>query len=164
MNANLSPELRAQGEAVFQTLCRALGEDNFHYRTDRNDDGSLVAFGGVRLKSFPTTLIAVVRPQIWLVSFLAKIPCTVPESRRFEVAAAVAAANYNRHEGRFDYNLGTGEISWCMTENYYDSTPGKGLYQLMLANTVAMLNDVGGPLAEVAEGKITLAEFVAKIR
>jgi hypothetical protein len=156
-----TPEQREQAEKVFRMLCAAFDSYEFRYQTDRGSDGSLVAFGGCRCKAFATTVIAVVRPQLWLVSFLAKVPCTVPENRRFETAAAVAQANYNRYEGNFDYNLRTGDISWRLSSNYYGCEPDVEHYRMLLAKTATVLEDIGGPLAAVGEGRITLAEFCA---
>ena len=158
-----TPAEREQAESVFQKLCAAFDSYEFRYKTDRNQDGSLVAYGGIRCTAFSTTIIAVVRPQISLVSFLAKVPCTVPENRRFEMAAAVAQANYNRHEGNFDCNLRTGDVSWRLTANYFSSEPGTELFRRMLALTATVLEDVGRPLADVCEGRITLADFCAAL-
>ena len=158
-----TPAQREQAEKVFQQLCAAFDSYEFRYNTDRNSDGSLVACGGCRTGAFATTIIAVVRPQLWLVSFLAKVPCNVPENRRFEMAAAVAQANYNRHEGNFDYNLRTGDVSWRLTANYYGCETDTELYRMLLAKTATVLEDIGGPLAAVGEGRITLAEFCANL-
>lgn len=152
-------ELR-QARAAFDALCNALDADGWHYEKDEED---MSINCGAQGEDLPIEIMISVNADRALVTLLSEMPFKAPESRRREMAVAVARANDGMVDGSFDYDYSGGTILFRITTSIRESLIGERALQYIVycaCNTIDRYND---KFLMVAKNDMTcdeVAEFI----
>lgn len=102
--------LDTQKQFAFEDLVAILQEDGVKF-TSREEEGFLMAgFSGGR--HGPVQLLARVDGQRDVLTLSFRLPLTIPEDKRLEMAEAVTRANYGLVVGSFEMDMRDGELNY----------------------------------------------------
>jgi hypothetical protein len=96
-------------ELTLDQLCRYLEEDGFGHNV--HEDGAAIETG-FRARTGTFRLMIFLRHEPALLGVIVRIPETVPEPKRPEVAEAIARANYGLSLGCFELDMSDGELDF----------------------------------------------------
>lgn len=146
-------------QQVYQTLCDSLDHSNLKY--GKEEEKLLVHFG-MNGEDIPLHFIIFVDVEKQIVTALSPLPFKMSEEKRMEGAIAACAATYGMVDGSFDYNLGTGSISFRLTAAFMGSKLGEGIFQYMIGCAGAMAEKYNDMFLALDKGIISLQDFMEK--
>ena len=149
-----------QARAAFVSLCNVLDADEWHYEKDADEmEIDCTAQGD----DLPIPIRIRVDGERLLVSLYSRLPFTVSEDRRREMAVAVSRANYNMVDGSFDYDISNGYILFRITGSIRKSLIGENALRYLVycaCNTVDNYNDKFLMVAKSAMTCDEVAQFI----
>ena len=146
-----------QAQAVLDTLCEMLEEENWQYE---KDDEDLSITCGAQGDDLPIELRINVEAERQLVVILSQMPFIVPEDKRTALAVAVSAANNGLADGSVDYNYLKGNIVFRMTTSFLDSLIGKELFEYMVFCACFIIDRYNDKFLMVAKSDMSNEEIV----
>lgn len=149
----------AAARTVFENLCASLDRRNWRYQ--RHDDDLVVTFG-VSGEDIPMDFVLAVDAGRQLLRLFSRLPFTVPEDKRMDLAIATCVASNGLADGSFDYDIAKGTIVFRMTASFRESKIGDGLFEYLIgcsSFTVDLFND---RFLALCKGLISINDFIAK--
>ncbi len=153
----------AQARTVFDTLCQALDHNDWHYDKDETDANKLAIECGAQGDDLPMSIIIKVLAERQLVMLISKIPFTIQEDKRLDLALAVSAINNRLVDGSFDYNVSTGRMFFRMTNSFIESTVSEELFSYMLYCSCKTIDKYNDKFLMIAKGVLPLEQFLASL-
>ncbi len=149
----------ALAKTVYGDLCAALDKRGWHYQ--KHDDTLVVTFE-VSGEDIPMDFVLAVDADRQLLRVFSKLPFTVPEDKRMELAIATCAATYGLVDGSFDYDIAKGTIVFRMTASFRESRIGDGLFQYLISCSCYTVDDYNDKFLALSKGLIDVDEFLKK--
>ena len=147
----------AVAKEVYQDLCVTLDGRNWRYQ--RHDDDLVVTFG-VSGEDLPMDFVLMVDADRQLIRLFSRMPFTVPEEKRMDLAIATCAATYDLADGSFDFDLKEGAITFRMTASFRESKIGEGLFQYMIDCSCAMVDEFNDKFLAISKGFLSIQDFL----
>jgi len=150
-----------QAKNVFETLCSAFDNRNWHYK---KDEEQLAIECKPHSEDLPIELTMKVDAERMLVSSFSHLPFEVKEDKRLDVAIAISAINYMLVDGSFDFDIKSGHIFYRMTNSYRESIIGEEVFTYLLQCSGAMIDEYNDKLLMLGKGMITIEQFLTSIQ
>lgn len=148
----------ALAKNVYEDLCAALEKRQWKYQ--KHDDDLVVTFS-VAGDDIPMDFVLAVDAQRQLLRVFSKLPFTVPENKRMDLAIATCVASYGLADGSFDYDIATGGIVFRLTASFRESKIGDGLFEYLIACSSATVDAYNDKFFALCKGLININEFIA---
>lgn len=146
----------------YRTLLDAFASHNWKCN---HDDGAMKISYGVNGDYFNIKFTIKVVAEKQLVTLTSELPCKFPREKSGTAALIICTANYALADGRFDFNIDDGSITFKMTENFRGSLLSKEAYTYLLDYSCWAIDKFYKPFTDVITGKRTpkdvLEEFLA---
>jgi hypothetical protein len=101
--------LDTQKQFTFEDLVECLNEDGVNFASREQDGAIMAGFGG---EHGPVHLLARVDGERNVLALTFRLPLTVPEEKRIEMAEAITRANYGIVVGNFEMDMRDGELNY----------------------------------------------------
>ncbi|MDE6690408.1 MAG: YbjN domain-containing protein, partial [Clostridia bacterium] len=144
--------IKSLAQKNYRTLLEAVEANNW---ICGQDDAALKIDYGVNGDYFKMKFIIKVEAEKQLVILNSELPCKFPREKSGIAAMVICTANYALADGRFDFNLDNGSISFKMTENYRGSLLSKEAFMYLLNYSVWAIDKFYKPINDVITGKRT---------
>lgn len=151
-------EKLVQAKATFETLCRTLENEQWHYT---KDEQALAIECGARGEDLPMELTIKVDADRMLIVLLSRIPFAIQEDKRLDVAIAVTAVNNRLVDGCFDYDVTSGKMFFRMTNSFIDSKIGEDVFTYMLYASCQTIDDYNDKFLMIAKGMLSVQQFLS---
>ena len=145
-------------KTVYKDLCAALERRNWKYQ--KHDDDLVVTFG-VAGDDIPMDFVLVVDAQRQLLRVFSKLPFTVPEGKRMDLAIASCVASFGLADGSFDYDVATGNIVFRLTASFRESKIGDGLFEYLVGCSSATVDAYNDKFFALCKGLISINDFIS---
>ena len=149
---------RKAAQTIFNTLCSALDDIEYHYKKDEDELEVRYDVQGDDLPMDFTISVFGDRDVIRLLSFL---PFKVAEERLPDITMAICWINDHLLNGSFDITLERGQITFRMTQSYRDSLIDIELFKYMIFVSINTVDEYNDRLFMVSQGKMTMEELQA---
>ena len=146
-------------ETVYADLCAILEKKGWKYH--RHDDDLSVTFGIIG-DDLPMDFVLVIDEGRQLLRVFSKLPLTVPEEKRMDMAIATCAATFRLADGSFDYDLAEGRVVYRLTASFRQSRIGEGLFQYLIRCSASIVDAYNDRFFALCKGIITLDDFLAQ--
>jgi len=150
-----------QAQQVYNTICSALDERNWHYTKHEKD---LVVTFTVRGDDLPMEFVMYAEINSQLIRLVSRLPVKMSESKRVEGAIAVCAASYGMVDGSFEYDISDGEITYVLNATFRDSLIGHDLIIYMISCAGAMVDKYNDLFLMLNKDMISIADFIEKAK
>lgn len=148
---------------VYESLCGMLDKMEFKYDKEGKDsDGDYVIRFSMAGDDLPMSFVMYMDVDRQLIRVLSLIPYAFPENKRVDGAIVTCRANYKMVDGNFDYNFGTGKITFRLTSSYRESIIDEELLLHMIQLSVAMVEEFNDKFMAVGMGMMSVEEFLNK--
>lgn len=152
----------ANAQAEYELLCQTLDEIEVPYT--KEEEKLVVRFKIQRdEKSVPLTYYMRIFPDAENVLLLSPLQLEVPEDKRFEMSYAINGINTLLFHGVFDFDIKEGSILFRVSTSFIDSIVGAVVFVDLIRMTDVLVNKFHGDLLALAEGNITLDQFIEKL-
>lgn len=147
----------ALAQTVYADLCAALDRRQWIY--EKHDDDLVVTFG-VNGDDIPMDFAFAIDAKRQLVRVFSKLPFTVPEDKRMDLAVAVCVASYGLADGNFDFDIADGSIMFRMTACFRESKIGDGLFEYLVGCSSSTVDAFNDKFLAVCKGVISIDDFI----
>lgn len=147
-----------QAQITFDTLCKALDENDWYYT---KDEEKLSIECGAQGDDLPMEITVTVDAERMLVILLSHMPFKIPEEKRVELAVAVSIVNSKLIDGNFDYDVRTGHMVFRMTSCFLESLIGTEVFTYMLFCSCRIIDEYNDKFLMFVKGLITIDKFLA---
>lgn len=147
----------ALAQTVYADLCAMLDKRGWSYKKYEED---LVITFGVAGEDIPMDFIIGVDTERQLIRVLSKLPFTVPEDKRMELAIAACVASYGLPDGSFDYDIAKGTIVFRLTASFRESKIGDGLFEYLIGCAGVVVDEFNDRFFALCKGIISINEFI----
>lgn len=147
----------ARAKTVYNNLCAALDQRDWKYK--RHDDDLTITFG-VAGDDLPMDFIFIVDEDRQLLRVFSKLPFSVPEDKRMDLAIATCAATYGLADGSFDYNISKGTIFFRLTTSFRQSNIGNEMFNYLIGISEAVVDDYNDKFFALSKGLLSLEDFL----
>ena len=147
----------AHAKNVFNDLCTKLDKMNWHYN---KDEEKLVVTFDVSGDDFPMSFIIMIDADRQLMRMFSRLPFTVPEDKRMDLAVATCVASNGLPDGSFDYDILKGNIDFRLTSSFRGSTIGEGLFEYLVGYSSALVDRYNDKFFAIAKGFLNLNDFI----
>ena len=148
---------KAAALAAYQTLCDALDAENWKYEKHPED---LVVTCSARGDDLPIELIIKVDEERQMARVHSKLPMTVSEDKRVDMAVAVSVANYGMVHGCFDYDFAEGHVFFRMTNAIRGCTLSQKAWMYLVFCACTTIDNYNDKLLMLGKGMITIEKFI----
>lgn len=148
----------ALAKTVYEDLCAALDKRQWKYQ--KHEDDLVVTFG-VSGEDIPMDFILVIDAQRQLLRVYSKLPFTVPEDKRMDLAIAACVATYGLVDGSFDYDIANGNIVFRLTASFRESKIGDGLFEYLVGCSSATVDAYNDKFLALCKGLISINDFIS---
>lgn len=149
----------ALARKVYEDLCASLDKKKWHYQKHEDD---LVVTCGVAGDDIPMQFILIVDAERQLLRVLSRLPFTVPEDKRMELAIATCMASDGLADGSFDYNIADGTIDFRLTASFRESVIGDGLFEYLIACSSFTVDKYNDKFLALCKGVISINDFISQ--
>ena len=149
-----SKQERAQ--KTFDALCAVLDAKNWKYG---RIEGQLRIETGVKGDDLPIHMNVSVDEDRQLVMLLSKLPFTVKEDKRIDMAVAVSIANDMLIDGSFDFDVLSGEMYFRLVNCFLESELGEDVFMHMIGLASSVVDDFNDKFMLLNTGVMTLEQF-----
>lgn len=147
----------ALAKKVYDDLCASLDKREWHYQ---KHDEDLVVTCGVAGEDIPMQFVLIVDAERQLLRVLSRLPFTVPEDKRMELAIAACAASYGLADGSFDYDIAKGTIDFRLTASFRESKIGDGLFEYLIGCSSYTVDKYNDKFFALCKGLISINDFI----
>ncbi len=152
-------EKQVLAKRVFEDLCLALERKGWSYKTHEE---MLVVTCSVSGADIPMGLILIVDAERQLLKVLSRLPFTVPEDKRMELAVAACVATFGLADGNFDYDVAKGTIDFRLTAVFGESKIGEGLFTYLVEFSSSVVDRYNDRFLALCKGLISIDAFILK--
>ena len=145
---------------TFATICQALEENDWKYKKHEED---LVIECGAQGDDLPMELTIKVDARRQFVMLFSRLPFTIQEDKRLDVAVGVSAVNNELADGCFDYDVTTGRMYFRMTNTFMESKMDQEVFTYMLFCSCQTIDEYNDKFLMLAKGMISLDKFISDI-
>ena len=142
---------------VYDDLCASLDKREWHYP---KHDEDLVVTCGVAGEDIPMQFVLIVDAERQILRVLSRLPFTVPEDKRMELAIATCAASFGLADGSFDYNIANGTIDFRLTASFRESKIGDGLFEYLIGCSSFTVDRYNDKFFALCKGLISINDFI----
>ena len=146
---------------VFNGLCKTFEKHDWQYE---KEEAKLTLRSGAVSADLPMEFDVIVEEDSMLVLLVSRLPFSVPEDRRRDMAVAVSVANNALADGCFDFDICGGRLFFRMTSCFLDSTLGEDLFRYMLFASCRIIDEYNDKFLSLATGRMPVEEFIEKCR
>lgn len=146
-----------KAKEIYNSLCTALEANNWHFRKVEDD---MVVVATIKGDDFPIDFIIKVNPEIEKFTFISCLPTKVPEDKRVDFALAVCQANYGLTQGRFDYNISDGTISYENYTSFKFNEINPEHYEYLIMISAGIIDKYNDKFFMLEKGVITIKQFI----
>ncbi len=146
--------------ATYEKVCKAIDNIGLPYN---KFDNELALASSVYGEDMLIDFIIAVDDETQLVKVLSRLPFTVDEEKRFDMAIAICAVNNRLSDGCFDYDIASGDIIFRLTSSFKDSRLDLNVFDYMFYMSIRTVDHYNIKLYNFSEGNIDLAEFIRDI-
>lgn len=147
-----------RAKQTFNTLCRALDKNGWHYR---KNEAELSIECKARGDDLPIDISITVDAERMLVMLFSHIPFVVAEDKRLDLAVAVSVVNNRFVDGSFDYNIRSGDMVFRITTSFRESEIGEGTFMYMLLCACQTVDDYNDKFLMLSKGMLSLEQFIS---
>lgn len=148
---------QALAKTVYDDLCAALERRGWKFQ--KHDDDLVVTFG-VAGDDIPMDFVLAVDAQRQLLRVFSKLPFTVPEDKRMDLAIATCVASNGLADGSFDYDIATGSIVFRLTASFRESKIGDGLFEYLIGCSSVTVDAYNDKFFALCKGLISINDFI----
>ena len=148
----------ALAKTVYSDLCKSLDKRGWHYKKHEEDLVVTFTFDG---EDLPMDFVLAVDTDRQLLRVFSRLPFTVPEDKRKDLAVATCVATYGLMDGSFDYDIEKGTISYRLTASFRESKIGDGLFQYLIIRSNLTVDKFNDRFLALCKGFISLDDFIA---
>lgn len=147
---------KKQIQLILDTLCKVLNKQELEYFIDEQElvinctaykDDSQIDF------SFR------INPEKKLILLISHIPCTVPQEKTADLAAAICFINNFTANGCFDFDVHTGNIFFRMTNGFLESLIGEDVFEYMISCSLDTIDEYSEQFIMLTEDLMSFEEF-----
>ena len=149
----------ALAKTVYADLCAALERREWHYQ--KHEDDLVVTFG-VAGEDIPMEFVLAVDAERQLLRVFSRLPFSVPEDKRMELAIATCVASTGLADGCFDYDIAKGTIEFRLTASFRESKIGDGLFEYLVGCSAAVVDEFNDRFLLLIKGVISINDFISK--
>ena len=150
---------KAAAQKVFDTLCASLDARNWHYEKDVMNGNQLVHFG-VKGEDIPMSFIIVVDEERQVIRLLSRLPFTVEQDKRIDLAIATTAVTNTLANGGFDYDITSGSITFRLTASFIESTIGDGMLRYLVNVSTITVDRYNDKFLALSKGLTDITDFL----
>ena len=147
----------AHAKIVYEDLCAALDRRKWPYQKHEED---LVVTFGVASDDLPMNFVLAVDAERQLLRLFSKLPFTVPEDKRMDLAIATCVASNKLADGSFDYDIATGRIVFRLTASFRESKIGDGLFEYLVGCSSVTVDAYNDKFLALSKGFISINDFI----
>lgn len=144
-------------KSVYENLCKALESRGWKFSKHEED---LVVTFTTHGEDFPMDFVLAVDEERQMLRLFSRLPFTVDEDKRMEMAIATCAASFGLADGNFDYDITTGKISFRMTTTFRNSVIGDDLFKYMVVTSSMTVDEYNDKFFALTKGFISLEDFL----
>lgn len=148
----------AAAKTVYDDLCASLDKRGWKYT--KHDEDLVVTFG-VTGDDIPMDFMLDVNADRQLLIVLSRLPFTVPEDKRMDLAIATCVASFGLADGSFDFDIATGDITFRLTASFRDSRIGDGLFDYLIGVSSYSVDEYNDKFLAVSKGIMSINDFIA---
>ena len=148
----------ALAKTVYEDLCTALERRRWKYQ--KHEDDLVVTFS-VAGDDIPMDFVLAVDARRQLLRVFSKLPFTVPEDKRMDLAIATCVASFGLVDGSFDYDIATGSIVFRLTASFRESKIGDGLFEYLVGCSGTTVDAYNDKFFALCKGLISINDFIA---
>lgn len=146
-------------KTVYADLCASLEKREWHYQ--KHEDDLAVTFG-VAGEDIPMEFVLAVDADRQLLRVFSRLPFTVPEDKRMDLAIATCVASNGLADGSFDYDIAKGTIVFRLTASFRESKIGDGLFEYLVGCSSVTVDAFNDKFLLLCKGLISINDFIAK--
>ena len=150
-------KLIERAQDVFDDFCEMLDGHNWHYESDREDLSIHFTLHGDDL---PIELFVFIDAPRQVIQVVSRLPFTVPEDKKMEMAVATVAVTYKLLDGSFDYNITRDYVYFRLTTSYMDSRPGQEMLDYLVNLSANMVDEYNDKFLALAKGYVSYKDFL----
>ena len=150
----------AHAQKTFLKLCSALDKHNWKYTKNLEE---LRIDCGAQGEDLPMDIVIKVEAKRMIIALLSKLPFTVQDAARLDMAIAVSAVNYLLVDGSFDYNITNGSLFFRMTNSFLESEMGDDMFTYMLMCSCITIDEYNDKFLMLAKGLMTIDQFIGML-
>ena len=147
----------ALAKTVYADLCAALEKRNWNYQ---KHEGDLVITFGVSGDDIPMEFVLAVDPELQLLRVFSRLPFTVPEDKRMDLAIATCVASNGIIDGSFDYDIAKGTIVFRLTASFRGSKIGDALFEYLIGCSSVAVDEFNDKFLALCKGLIDINDFI----
>lgn len=145
-------------QKVFDNMCSYLDRRNWHY--EKHSEDLMITFS-VSGDDLPMDFVLAVDSERQLMRLFSRIPVTVPEDKRMDLAIATCVASNGLADGSFDYDIATGKISFRLTASFRGSDIGDGLFEYLIGVSGYTVDQYNDRFFSLSKGVMSITDFIA---
>jgi hypothetical protein len=149
-----------KAKETFETICATLDHHDWKYQ---KDEEKLLIGCSVRGEDLPMELTIRVDADRSVVMMFSRMPFAVQEDKRVDLAIAITAVNNALADGCFDYDIGTGDIYFRITNAFVDSTLSEAVFGYMIYCACRTIDDYNDKFLMLGKGALTVEQFLASL-
>ena len=147
----------ARAKEVYEDLCSMLDARGWKHK--RHDDNMIVTFGVIG-DDLPMDFVVGVDVERQLIRLISKLPFTVPEDKRMDLAIATGVASYRLVDGSFNYDIAAGSITFRLTASFRESKIGPGLFTYLVNCACSIVDMYNDKFLAISKGYTTIGDFI----
>ena len=148
---------REEAAAAFEAVRTYMDGRNLHYSADEEDLNIECNFTGPNL---PIEMRIHVFPDQHILLVSAAMPFTMKKEKRVDAAIAVCMANDSIMNGRFEYKIGEGQISFRLAEAYHGMELSSEVIDYAIGCTIGTFTRMSERFFGLNAGMIDLEHFL----
>ena len=149
----------ALAKTVYADLCETLEKRGLVF--EKHDDALVITFSSVG-EDFPIDFVLAVEAEPQLLRVYSRLPFTVPEDKRMDLAIATCVASYGLIDGNFDYDISKGIIRFLLTASFRESTIGSGLFDYLIGVSFFTIDKYNDKFFALSKGLMSVNDFIAQ--
>ena len=144
---------------IYSDLCATLDKRNWHYQKHDND---LVITFGITGEDIPMEFVLAVDVDRQLLRVFSKLPFSVPEDKRMELAIASCVASNGLADGCFNYDIVKGTIVFRLTASFRESKLGENLFNYLIDCSCITVDRYNDKFLALCKGLISINDFISQ--
>ena len=145
-------------KTVFNDLCTMLEKREWSFQKYEED---LVVTFNATGEDIPMEFVIGVDAGRQLIRVLSRLPFTVPEDKRIDLAIAACVASNGLADGSFNYDIENGTIVFRLTASFRESRIGEGLLEYLIACSGMIVDAFNDKFFALCKGLISINDFIA---
>ena len=141
---------------VFDNLC--VTAESLGCAYEKNEKAMCVSLS-VRGDDLPIRMDVRVDAARSLVILISPIPIEVPQEKRLDMALAVCKVNRRLSDGSFDYDIGTGRLSFRIADSFIGKSTGGEVLEYMMYYARLAVDEYNDRFLLLSCGRIDTEQF-----